>query len=80
MDGRRVSRSVILAAVIVLAGLAPPVNAVGATGGPPVTPMTVRGGNVGVHMVHHISLAQHLVGQGTLGSTGGICHDQLVVP
>jgi hypothetical protein len=80
MRGRRISRSVCLAAVIGLAGLTPPVHAVRATGAPPVSPMTVRGGNVGSHFVHHMALPQRLVGQAPLGSTGGICHGLIVIP
>jgi hypothetical protein len=75
MRGRRVSRSICLAAVIVLAGLAPPVNAERATLAAPVPPRTVHGGSVGIH---HMALPQRLVGQASLGSTGGICHGMIV--
>jgi hypothetical protein len=78
MRGRRVSRSVCLAVAIVLAGLAPPVNAVRATGVAPVSPMTVRGGHMGSHLEHRMPLPERLVGRTPLGS-GGICHDPIVI-
>jgi hypothetical protein len=76
MHGRRISRSVCLAAVIVLAGLAPPVNAERPTRAAPMPPRTVHGGSVGMH---HMALPQRLVGPASFGSTGGICHG-LIVP
>jgi hypothetical protein len=79
MRGRRISRSVCLAAVIGLAGLTPPVQAVRATSAPPVSPMTVRGSNMGSVLAHHMALPQGLGGHAPLGSTGGICHG-LIVP
>jgi hypothetical protein len=80
MRGRRISRSVCLAAAIVFAGLTPPVNAVRTAGDAPANPMTVHSGNMGSRMMHHIAVPQRLVGQAPRVPTGGICHDQLIVP